>query len=197
MTNTLLTKKILDFKNEKEFRQHIVKELENKKLYFSGYKLGKGYDTKKLIANILKIDENVKVEGREGRGDIIIHHDFLHLSHNHALASPLIIECKLDTSWKDAIHQANRYKINATKKYQNTGEYEFLEVAVTTPSLYQKESFCPEKCILECYKTNHAYCQQFDIKRIIWKLGIGLLEYNTREGVTKITFNEGDKITIR
>ena len=191
------------FKNEREFTIFLKQELEQCQLIFSGYKVGDQtkYNTKKLISNITGV-EIVKTKVKEGgKCDLKIYHDGLDLSYDHKLSNPLKIEVKMNETWKDALPQAVRYKRDSEQKYGKCDDGKLIEIGVTTPDLFFVGAFNPARCKKPV--CDHSTCQQFDIKRIFWKIGVALLERKIHEHPNyyhqdkiQITVNEGDKIDV-
>lgn len=190
---------------EKQFTERIKQFLTGKNLYFCGLKHGDNWDKKKLVANIINA-ETSRTKIKEGsKCDVLLYHDGLDLDFDHKLANPFKLELKIDNTWKDSLIQAIRYKIDSEQKYGQHEKGKIIEVGVSTPSLFLTGAFVPEKCPNpncehhDINPNNFAYksqCQQFDIKRLFWKSGVALLEFNRLNNTYQITVNEGDKIRI-
>lgn len=192
------------FKNEREFTIFLKQELEHCQLVFSGFKLG-SFVNKKLNARITRVDMIKTKVKMGGKCDVKVYHDGLDLSYDHKLANPFKIEVKMNNTWRDALPQAIRYKYNSENKYELTTEGKNIEIGVTTPDLFFYGTFDKTRCPTTdckhhtCFDSNFKtlpQCQQFDIKRIFWKVGVALLERELYTNRLQITANEGDKIDV-
>lgn len=192
---------------ERQFTERIKDFLTGKTLYFCGLKHGEGWEHKKLVAKVLRVDTKRTTIKEGSKCDVLMYHDGIDLDYDHKLSNPFKLELKIDTTWKNSLVQAIRYKFDSEQKYGEHPEGKMIEVGVSTPNLFSTGTFTPSKCPsgVTCTHQTREFdsfqykseCQQFDIKRIFWKSGVALLEFNRLNNTYEITANEGDKIRIQ
>ena len=180
-----------EFETEKEFHEFLEEWLKGRTLYRAGYHRenaeSRGWD-KKEEANVT--DATTEPPADDGAADVAIHHDFLNLSWNHALASPFRIECKLADSFRHAGEQGIRYKQDSSQKYQEVGDLKVLTTGMATPqSLSTGE-------IADSHGVDDPYHINFEAKRIFWKMGIGVLQSANPDELV-ISFGESDVVVIK
>jgi len=187
------------FNTEREFHQFIADWLDGRKIRFVGNRSQETPETKswnkQRIADITEVE--LEPSTPTGFGDIGIHHNFLHLAWNHALASPFIIECKLKDSFRYAVEQAVRYKEAPQSKYQEEGQYKFVQTGIVTPrslstgEIAGRHTDNPD----DQSETSYVYPINFEAKRIYWKLSIGVIQSINPDQIV-ISFGESDVVVI-
>lgn len=192
-----------EFEDEHEFRNFLASWLSDRTLLSQGDNQDTDQTSqwkKKQFSEVTDIETEPETE--HGFGDIGIRHELLELSYDHALASPLIIECKPD-SFREGIEQALRYKSQSDKKYQEAGKYKILQTAIATPrslstgEITGRHGATPisEDQTHENYDGG-VFPINFEAKRIYWKAGIGVCQSITGDKLV-ISFGESDVVVIQ
>ena len=179
------------FENEDDFQKWLTSWLKEKTIYRYGDRQ-ETKDTKNWdkIEKSKITDVTREPHTNSGFGDIAIHHEFLHLSWNHILASPFILECKDKDSFRYAAEQSVRYKKHSNQKYEEKNGYKILRTGIATPQSLKTAEITSRHGLKDPYPVN------FEAKRIFWNLGVGVTQSANPDELV-VSFNEGDVVMIK